>query len=171
MGPHGERCPHLPPDSLCFQEPGTHTHTRPGQQDPRDASAVSVRAFPYSPPNLSLKTFGSDWPTSVFHKAGCPGASTVGAFREGEDSLALICVIISSARASAIVKSEPSSINTDLKPLPLSLLQNLSPRWQHLLTAPPAVQRTQQGRTNTTELHLLSRYRMKTSQPLEYRQV
>ena len=76
MGPHvGSACPHLPqiPCGFRSQEPThTHTHTPPGQQDPRDASAVSVRAFPYSPPNLSLKTFGSDWPTLGFSQSRLP---------------------------------------------------------------------------------------------------
>ena len=117
----GERLPTPSPDSLCFQEPGAHTHIPPpGQQDPRDASAASMRAFPYSPPNFSLKTFRSDWPTLSFSQSRLPRSQHRGGVSGGgRFSLSLsllICVIISSTRASAIVKSEPSSINTsDLK--------------------------------------------------------
>lgn len=120
MGPHvGSVCPHLSQTPCAFrsQEP---THTYPsrtaGPQGCFSCVYESISLQPTQPQfkNLQIRLANSQF----FTKQAAQEPAPWGRFWRGKIlSLSLlICVIISSTRASAIVKSEPSSINTsDLK--------------------------------------------------------
>ena len=116
----GERLPTPSPDSLWFQEPGTHTHTHThpsrtaGPQGCFSWVCESISLQPTQPQFKNLRIrLANPW---FFTKQAAQEPAPWGRFWRGKILSLLICVIISSARASAIVKSEPSSINTsDLK--------------------------------------------------------
>lgn len=147
---------HTSPGVPC--ESGSREPTPPpGQRDTRDGSAEPVAAFPCSP-----AIFGSDGPTLSFSQSRPPRSQHYGGV-SGEEGSFLMCVIISSARASATVKSEPSSVNTpDLKSHVPSLCFKIQARagsskswiWMHHKhgstastspDAPPVIQRMKQG--------------------------